>query len=158
VRGWSPAELRVRCLHSAISSGLPARRHPGFWDNDGRCCGTTGVAEAMLDAALADVGGRGEQWLAFGLRLAHVLADRALHAPGHADQRCWRFLEHRQDPPPLDPAVGWMQGAAGISTLLRRAARAHEMSGPADRIELPDNWWAVSGGSTSRTTHRFPAS
>jgi hypothetical protein len=47
VRGWSVAELRARCLHSAISSGLPERRYPGFWDNDGRCCGTTGVAEAM---------------------------------------------------------------------------------------------------------------
>jgi hypothetical protein len=112
----------------------------------------------MLDAALGDAGGRGEQWLEFGQRLAHVLADRALPAPGNADQRCWRFLEHRQDPSVLDPAVGWMQGAAGISTLLRRAARAHEMSEPVGRVELPDNWWAVPGEATSRTTHRFPGS
>ena len=158
VRGWSVVDLRARCLHSAISSGLPERRYPGFWDNDGRCCGTTGVAESMLDAALGDVGGRGEEWLEFGLRLADTLVDRALAAPVNADQRCWRFLEHRQDPPLLDPAVGWMQGAAGISTLLRRAARAHEMSGPVGRVGLPDNWWAVPGEAISRTTHRFPGS
>jgi hypothetical protein len=158
VRDRPVEELRSRTLHAALTSGLPERRHPGFWDNDGRCCGTTGVAEAMLDAALCDVGGRGEQWLDFGLRLADVLVDRASPAPGNADQLCWRFREHRQDPPLLDPAVGWMQGAAGISTLLRRAARAREAAAPVGRVGLPDNWWAVPVDKSSSTTHRCAGS
>ena len=32
------------------TSGLPARLRPGFWDNDGRCCGTAGVGEVFLDS------------------------------------------------------------------------------------------------------------
>ena len=109
----------------------------------------------MFDAALCDVGGRGEQWLAFGLQLADVLADRALPAPDNCDQRCWRFLEHRRDPPMLDPAVGWMQGAAGISTLLRRAARARAAAEPVGRVALPDDWWALPGEGSLGTTHRL---
>ena len=45
------AELRQRCLHSILASGVPQRLRPGFWDNDGRCCGTAGVGDVLLDAA-----------------------------------------------------------------------------------------------------------
>ena len=43
--------LRHRCLHSILGSGVPERLRPGFWDNDGRCCGTAGVGDILLDAA-----------------------------------------------------------------------------------------------------------
>ncbi|GAA5117196.1 hypothetical protein GCM10023339_27460 [Alloalcanivorax gelatiniphagus] len=50
VAGRSPAEWHRRCLHAVRTSGVPERLRPGFWDNDGRCCGTAGVGEVFLDA------------------------------------------------------------------------------------------------------------
>ncbi len=51
VAGLEAAALRHRCLHSILASGTPRRLRPGFWDNDGRCCGTAGVGDVLLDAA-----------------------------------------------------------------------------------------------------------
>jgi hypothetical protein len=34
------AVLVDRCWHTVTKSGLPRRVRPGFWDNNGRCCGT----------------------------------------------------------------------------------------------------------------------
>lgn len=42
VGGESVASWRRRCLFSVRRSGVPERRYPGFWDNDGRCCGPPG--------------------------------------------------------------------------------------------------------------------
>jgi hypothetical protein len=36
-------DLADRCWRTVRESGLPHRIRPGFWDNDGRCCGTSGV-------------------------------------------------------------------------------------------------------------------
>ncbi|MFC6345545.1 lanthionine synthetase LanC family protein, partial [Nocardioides hankookensis] len=33
-------ELQDRCWHTVVTSGLPERLRRGFWDNNGRCCGT----------------------------------------------------------------------------------------------------------------------
>ncbi len=49
--GFEVTQLRHRCLHSIMGSGVPQRLRPGFWDNDGRCCGTAGVGDVLLDAA-----------------------------------------------------------------------------------------------------------
>jgi len=35
--------LDDRCWHTVRESGLPRRIRPGFWGNNGRCCGTAGV-------------------------------------------------------------------------------------------------------------------
>ena len=51
VNGIGVVELRQRCLRSVLDSGVPRRLRPGFWDNDGRCCGTAGVGDVLLDAA-----------------------------------------------------------------------------------------------------------
>ena len=51
VDGIGVGELRQRCLRSVLDSGVPQRLRPGFWDNDGRCCGTAGVGDVLLDAA-----------------------------------------------------------------------------------------------------------
>ncbi len=50
VAGRSPLAWHRACLHSVRTSGLPARLRPGFWDNDGRCCGTAGVGDVLLDS------------------------------------------------------------------------------------------------------------
>jgi hypothetical protein len=130
VGGRSPTEWRARCLESVRTSGLPARVRPGFWDNDGRCCGTAGVGGVLLAAGDHD-------WAA---RLGDALVDRALEdGPG----LCWRFAAADAGPVGLPPGVGWMQGAAGIAAyLLRLDGVLSAASEPVDRAL--DWWWSVS--------------
>ena len=47
VAGETPAQWHRRCLHSIRTSGVPERLRPGFWDNDGRCCGTAGCRRGV---------------------------------------------------------------------------------------------------------------
>jgi hypothetical protein len=108
VAGDPPAAYIRRCIRSLRTSGIPERRYPGFWDNDGRCCGTAGVGAAVLPHDRD-----------FALQLAATLVDRA-HVDG--DRAYWRFIEHRNAEPLLPPGVGWMQGAAGIAAFLFEVA------------------------------------
>jgi hypothetical protein len=136
VAGAPPLAWQRRCLHRVRTSGLPARLRPGFWDNDGRCCGTAGVADAFLDSAQR----RGDPAdLGFALRLADVLVERAVRDGPHA---YWRFIEHRAAEPLLAPGVGWQQGAAGIAAVLFRAARVARDGAAAAVVARMDSWWA----------------
>jgi lantibiotic modifying enzyme len=137
VAGESPAAWHRRCRHSVRTSGLPERRYPGFWDNDGRCCGTAGVGDVFLDA-WQRAGDPDD--LAFAVELADVLVDRALWEGPHA---YWRFIEHRADPPLLPPGVGWMQGAAGIAAYLFRVSRVVEDPTGAAALPRMDTWWSL---------------
>ncbi len=137
VAGAAPADWERRCLHSVRTSGIPARLRPGFWDNDGRCCGTAGVAEAFLS-----------RWQRTGepdsLAFAFVLADTLVeHAVLDATGACWRFTEHRNADPLLPPGVGWMQGAAGIAATLFRASRVAEHGADAVAVPRMDSWWSL---------------
>ena len=136
VAGAPTGSWQRRCLHSVRTSGIPARRHPGFWDNDGRCCGTAGVLDIFLDSWQRS--GHDDD-LEFALHLADVLVERAVN---DGDRAYWRFLEHRNDDPLLPPGVGWMQGAAGISAVLFRASRVIEQGRDAYAVRRMDNWWA----------------
>jgi lantibiotic modifying enzyme len=142
VAGRSCAEWMDRAARSIQASGLPARLRPGFWDNDGRCCGTAGVLDATLNRAQAT---GDATHLAFADRLAAALVGRAVRSPAENDLRYWRFHEHRIDPPELDPGVGWMQGAAGIVSALDRYARIREQGLTTPRLFLPDDWWMGIG-------------
>lgn len=137
IAGEAPSSWQRRCLHSVRTSGLPARLHPGFWDNDGRCCGTAGVGDVFLDAWHRS--GDPDD-LAFARRLADALTERAMVAGPHA---CWRFLEHRAEEPLLPPGVGWMQGAAGIAAFLFHLDRVEREGSAAQAVPRMDNWWAV---------------
>lgn len=142
VAGEAPGTWRRRCLDGVRYSGIPERLHPGFWDNDGRCCGTAGVGDAFLDAWLRD----GEkQDLEFAVHLGDTLLDHAYHEGDHA---FWRFIEHRNEDPLLPPGVGWMQGAAGIAAYLLRLQRA--VDGDQRAVERMENWWAFSGARPRR--------
>jgi hypothetical protein len=137
VDGYGVDALRRRCLHSVLTSGLPQRLRPGFWDNDGRCCGTAGVGEVLLDAAqdTADAD------LVDAARvLGDALVERAIVDEAGAR---WRFIEYRQEPPLLPPRTSWMQGAAGIAAFLLRLARVAEDGLDAPVVVRPDQWWAV---------------
>jgi hypothetical protein len=66
------AAIAARCWHTVTHCGLPHRIRPGFWDNNGRCCGTAGVLALACDR-------HAEQ--AEGLDFANVLvADLAARA------------------------------------------------------------------------------
>src|SRR5829696_1956333 len=139
VRGVPVADWRRRCLHSVMTSGLPERLRPGFWDNDGRCCGTAGVGDVFLDAAQR-VGGAERAYLDFAGRLGDALLERVVRDD---DGARWRFLEHRNEEPLLDPSPGWMQGAMGIAAFLFRLARVMEEGMDAPVVDRPDSWWAL---------------
>ena len=122
-------------------SGLPERKYPGFWDNDGRCCGTAGVGDVLLDAAQdAEDGEEAHDLLAAAHVMGDALVERAIRDKGQA---FWRFVEHRQDPPLLPPGTSWMQGAAGIAAFLLRLARVADEGLDAPVVDRPDQWWAV---------------
>jgi len=135
VAGRSPAEWHRRCLSSERTSGLPARLRPGFWDNDGRCCGTAGVGDVFLDS-FERTGDPAD--LDFAVTLADALVERAVREGRYA---CWRFVEHRNAEPLLSPGVGWMQGAAGIAAFLFRVSRV--LGGAPGTVPRMENWWAL---------------
>ncbi|HEY0905133.1 MAG TPA: lanthionine synthetase LanC family protein [Marmoricola sp.] len=137
VAGEPPDAWQRRCLHSVRTSGIPMRLRPGFWDNDGRCCGTAGVGDVFLDAYHRS---GFDDDRAFALSLADTLVDRAI-----VDDRGarWRFLEHRDPEPLLAPGLGWMQGASGIAAFLFHAARVAEHGREAPAVARTDTWWAV---------------
>jgi hypothetical protein len=136
IAGASPLDWHRRCLHSVRASGLPARRYPGFWDNDGRCCGTAGVGDVFLDSWQRS---GDADYLDFGLQLADALLERAV-VGSHA---YWRFVEHRAEEPLLPPGVGWMQGAAGIAAYLLRVSRVVADGAGAAAVPRMDTWWAL---------------
>ena len=111
VAGEPPTAWVARCLHSLRTSGIPERRWPGFWDNDGRCCGTAGV-------------GVGACCLTTATSRSTLADDLVARAYVEGDRAYWRFTEHRNPEPLLPPGVGWMQGAAGIAGFLFEVSRS----------------------------------
>lgn len=143
VDGFDVHDLRQRCFRSILISGVPERLRPGFWDNDGRCCGTAGVGDVLLDAAQDATDRSTADYLLAG---AHAMGEALLERAIHSDAGvCWRFVEHRQDPPLLPPGTSWMQGAAGIAAFLLRLARVQDEGLDAPIVDRPDQWWAVPG-------------
>jgi lantibiotic modifying enzyme len=135
-----------------VTSGIPQRLRPGFWDNDGRCCGTAGVGEVLLDAAQDSTGQAAARPLLQGAQtMADALLQRAIRDQAGAR---WRFVEHRQDPPLLPPGTSWMQGAAGIAAFLLRLARVIGHGPDAPVVDRPDQWWAIP--ARLRTAHNGP--
>ncbi len=125
---WSA--LADRCWHTVTHSGLPRRLRPGFWDNNGRCCGTAGV--------LALAGDRiAEQEDAFDV--AQVLvADLATHVVRDTDGARWSNIEHRATPSDLEPSTGWAMGNAGIVRELLRFVRLSRGGDPRYAFAWPD--------------------
>ena len=119
-----------RCWHTVTHSGLPERSRPGFWDNNGRCCGTAGVLALACDRIA-------EQRDAHDF--AHVLvADLAARAIRDADGARWSNTEHRATPSDLEPCTGWAMGNAGILRELLRFARISRGGDPRYVVPLPD--------------------
>jgi hypothetical protein len=152
VSGRPVGELRQRCLHSVLTSGIPQRLRPGFWDNDGRCCGTAGVGDVLLDAAQdAATPARADELLGAAVTMADALVERVVRDDAGAR---WRFVEYRIAEPLLPPGTAWMQGAAGIGAFLLRLARLLDDGHEAPVVDRPDQWWGVP--PRLRTVHVAP--
>lgn len=108
----------VRKAASALlESGIPEKETPGFWNNDGICCGLAGVGEFFLDLSRAL---KDKAYLDFCRRVTSRLLAKASVEDG---RMFWVQAEHRVRPDFLVAQTGYMQGAAGIGMfLLRRDA------------------------------------
>ncbi|GAB3409198.1 glycoside hydrolase family protein [Flindersiella endophytica] len=123
--------LADRCWHTVTHCGLPRRIRPGFWDNNGRCCGTAGVLALACDRHVEQA-----QPLDFATVLVDDLAGRATV---DADGTRWSNHEHRATPSALPPHPGWAMGNAGILRELLRFARADAGADPAYAVAWPDH-------------------
>jgi hypothetical protein len=121
--------LADRCWLTVTSCGLPGRIRPGFWDNNGHCCGTAGVLALACDRYVDEAAA-----LDFVGVLVEDLADRATV---DADGVRWSNHEHRATPSALDPRTGWAMGNAGIIPELLRFARARAGRDPAYAVTWP---------------------
>lgn len=123
--------LADRCWHTVVNSGIPRRIRPGFWDNNGRCCGTAGVLAFACDRQVE----HGD-----GSDFADILvADLAARATTDAEGVCWSNFEHRETPSDLAPATGWAMGNAGIIRELLRHARITANRDPRYAVPFPDH-------------------
>jgi len=123
--------LGDRCWRTIRQSGLPRRIRPGFWDNNGRCCGTAGVLALACDRMVE----RGDDF-DFANALVDDLTARA--TVDDAGVR-WSNYEHRATPTELEPRAGWAMGNAGIIRELLRFARLSEGGGSAYAVAWPDH-------------------
>jgi hypothetical protein len=122
--------LADRCWHTVTHSGLPERLRPGFWDNNGRCCGTAGVLALACDR-IAEQRDPHD--------FAHVLvADLTARAIRDGDGARWSNVEHRPAPNDLEPCTGWAMGNAGIVRELLRFVRLTRAGDPRYTFTWPD--------------------
>ena len=125
------AALAHRCWHTVTHSGLPQRLRPGFWDNNGRCCGTAGVLALACDR-LVESGDEPD--------FAEILVDDLVaRATDDSDGVRWSNYEHRQTPSELEPETGWAMGTAGIIRELLRYVRIRTGRDPGYAIDMPDH-------------------
>jgi len=125
------AELEGECARALVTSGLPARRLEGFWDNVARCCGSAGVVDCFLRRHART--GAAED-LTFARRVADDLVARATSGEHGL---AWIQAEHRARPELRQAQTGLMQGAAGIGLVLLRLDAVER--GRAPFVVLPDD-------------------
>ncbi|GAA2598608.1 hypothetical protein GCM10010424_55810 [Streptomyces lienomycini] len=122
--------LADRCWHTVTRSGVPRRLRPGFWDNNGRCCGTAGVLALACDRIA-------EQRDAYDF--ADVLvADLTARATRDAEGARWSNVDFRSTPGGLEPRLGWAMGNAGIVRELLRYVRLARGGDPGYAFTWPD--------------------
>lgn len=127
-REWADAVERL--TRPILRSGIPESQPPGYWNKIGRCCGSAGIAEYLLD--LYALGGP-QEYLDLAVRLTDNLLDRGATP-------WWVQSPLRPGEPDPTPLTGFMQGAAGLATSLLRFSRFLR-SEPEHPIRLPDCPW-----------------
>lgn len=100
-------DLGDRCWRTVTRSGLPSRIRPGFWDNNGRCCGTAGVLALACDRIVER-----DDDFRFADELVDDLTTRATVDEVGAR---WSNYEHRATPPDVEPLPRWAMRASFAS-------------------------------------------
>lgn len=139
--GWT--RLADACWRTVRESGLPHRARPGFWDNNGRCCGTAGVLAIACDRVVERGDERGDD-RAFAGRLVDDLVARATV---DADGARWSNHEHRATPSDLEPLAGWAMGNAGIVRELLRYVRLARGDDGGYAVTWPDHPQTSTSGA-----------
>lgn len=116
---------------SALESGIPEKRLPGFWNNVGQCCGNAGIGEFFLDLYKAT---KRREYLRFAKRMNDDLLSRST-TEGKGLK--WIHAENRTAPNNLLAQTGYMQGAAGIGMALLHLDSVER--GKQWKIRLPDS-------------------
>lgn len=120
-----------RSASAILNSGIPEITTPGFWNNDGQCCGSAGVLEFYLDLERAT---GNDMYLDAARHVGDHLLARSSEQPRGV---FWVQAEHRRRPEQVAAQTGYMQGAAGIGiALLHLSNRLGEENGA---IYLPDS-------------------
>ncbi len=126
---WSA--LGDRCWHTITTSGLPERIRPGFWDNNGHCCGTAVVLALACDRIVE----RGDDFT-----FADVLVEDLIRRWSYDDTGTWwSNVDHRSTPSDLPPVLGWAMGSAGIIRELLRYERLCRDAPQAYGFPWPDH-------------------
>ncbi|MFN2565231.1 MAG: lanthionine synthetase LanC family protein [Gemmatimonadaceae bacterium] len=125
-RGWVE-----RAARGITTSGIPEQRTPGFWNNVSQCCGNAGVADFFVELH------RSYQDAAALPFARRVVADLLRRATDDAAGMRWVQAEHRVRPELRVAQTGFMQGAAGIGTLLLKLDAVERGARP--RVVLPDS-------------------
>lgn len=119
-----------RGARGIMLSGIPEQRTPGFWNNVSMCCGNAGVAHYFADLARANASPAYRQF-------AHrVTVDLLQRSTTDATGTRWFQAENRVDPNGVVAQTGYMQGAAGMGTLLLHLDGLSQ--GRAPFVTLPD--------------------
>ena len=141
-----------RSAKAVMTSGIPEKRTPGFWNNVSQCCGSAGVAQFFLDLHNAGSSASAKAtadkkdpaytnpvvtWNPAYLAFAKKMTDDLL-ARGTRDEKGLRWIqaEHRVQPQLLVAQTGYMQGAAGIGMWLLRLDAAESKRKPF--VRFPD--------------------
>jgi lantibiotic modifying enzyme len=120
-----------KSAHGIMTSGVPEKLTPGFWNNVSACCGSASVADFFLDLYRVT---RDRQYLDYTRR---VTADLLKRGTREGNGIKWIQAEHRIRPDLLISQTGYMQGAAGIGVFLLRLDNFEH--GKKEMIIFPDS-------------------
>jgi len=122
-----------KSANGILTSGIPQRRTPGFWNNVSQCCGSAGVAQFMLDYYGIS---KDPKYLAFAQTMTADLLSRSTR---DILGTRWVQAENRVQPDLLIAQTGYMQGAAGIGMWLLRLDGLEKKRAPF--VRFPDSPW-----------------
>ena len=126
-----------KSAQALMQCGIPEKQTPGFWNNQGPCCGSAGVAEFFLELyiTLGD-----KEYLDFSRQVTNNLL---AHATQEGNGLKWIQSEHRRQPDFLQAQTGYMQGASGIGLWLLHLYAFENKKETV--IRLPDDPWGEGG-------------
>lgn len=116
--------------NNLMEEGIDTTETPGYWNNVGKCCGATGVAEHYL--WLYQLTGD-QSYLEFSNKMTQSILAKGTQQEDHLK---WIHAENRVSPQVQAAQTGLMQGSAGIGLWLLKL-NAYTQDKP-PRICLPD--------------------